>query len=60
MLQPSVGDTDLPTTANRGQNSTTTYAIGPGLRSHLGAVDFPVTEPQPYDCQVSGEIMKVY
>ena len=52
---------------NRGASSTTTFSMGPGFRSHLGAnwfllgaADFVVTNPQPYDYQVSGGIMKVY
>lgn len=52
---------------NRGKSSTATYSVGPGFRSHLGdnwyllgAVDFSVTKPEPYDYQVSGGIMKVY
>ncbi|MFM8331497.1 MAG: hypothetical protein ACKN9T_07395 [Candidatus Methylumidiphilus sp.] len=51
----------------RGPSSTTTFSIGPGFRSHLGdnwyllgAVDFAVTKPEPYDYQVFGGIMKVY
>ena len=52
---------------NRGPSSTTTFSLGPGFRSHLGdnwfllgAADFAVTNPQPYDYQVTGAIMKVY
>jgi len=51
----------------RGPNSTTTFSLGPGFRTHLGdnwyflgAADFVVTNPQPYDYQLSGGIMKVY
>jgi len=51
---------------NRGP-STTWFSLGPGFRSHLGdnwyllgAVEFSVTHPQPYDYQVTGGIMKVY
>lgn len=52
---------------NRGPSSTTTFTMGPGFRSHLGgnwfllgATDFGVSDPKPYDYQVSGAIMKVY
>jgi hypothetical protein len=52
---------------NRGPSNTTTVSIGPGFRSHiaddwylLGAVEVPVTRPQPFDYQVLGGIMKVY
>ena len=52
---------------NRGPSSTTTLSIGPGFRTHiidnwflLGAVEVPVTYPQPYEYQVLGGIMKVY
>ncbi|NBY23478.1 MAG: hypothetical protein EBQ73_11770 [Gammaproteobacteria bacterium] len=52
---------------NRGPSSRTFVSIGPGFRSHvadnwylLGAVEVPVTYPQPYDYQVLGGIMKVY
>ncbi|MFN5746077.1 MAG: transporter [Methylococcaceae bacterium] len=52
---------------NRGPVSQTLATIGPGFRSHvvddwylLGAVEVPVTYPQPYDYQVLGGIMKVY
>ena len=52
---------------NRGPSSRTFVTIGPGFRSHivdnwylLGAVEVPVTYPQPYDYQVLGGIMKVY
>ncbi len=52
---------------NRGPNSTTTFTMGPGFRDHLGgnwyllgAVDIAVTNPKPYDYQVTGAIMKVY
>ncbi len=52
---------------NRGPSSTTTFSLGPGFRNHLGdnwyllgAADFAVTNPEPYDYQVSGAIMKVY
>ena len=52
---------------NRGPNSPTLVTLGPGFRSHvidnwylLGAVEVPVTNPQPFDYQVLGGIMKVY
>jgi len=52
---------------SRGPNATTSFSMGPGFRTHLGdnwyllgAVDFSVTNPQPYDYQVSSGIMKVY
>ncbi len=52
---------------NRGPNSPTVVTLGPGFRSHvidnwylLGAVEVPVTNPQPFDYQVLGGIMKVY
>jgi hypothetical protein len=52
---------------DRGPTSTTTFSMGPGFRSHLGAnwyllggVDFTLTHPLPYEYQVSGGIMKVY
>jgi len=52
---------------NRGPSSRNFTTIGPGFRTHvvdnwylLGAVEIPVTYPQPYDYQVLGGIMKVY
>jgi hypothetical protein len=52
---------------NRGPVSRTLATIGPGFRTQvvddwylLGAVEVPVTYPQPYDYQVLGGIMKVY
>lgn len=52
---------------NRGPRSTTFVSLSPGFRTHigqdwylLGAVEVPVTYPQPYDYQVLGGIMKVY
>ena len=52
---------------NRGPNSRTVLSLGPGFRTHvldnwylLGAVEVPVTYPQPYQYQVLGGIMKVY
>jgi len=52
---------------SRGPNATTTFSMGPGFRTHLGdnwyllgAVDFALTQPQPYDYEVSTGIMKVY
>lgn len=52
---------------NRGPSSTTTFSLGPGFRSHLGAnwfllgaADFALTHPQPYDYQVTAGIRKVY
>lgn len=52
---------------NRGPSSRNFTTIGPGFRTHiadnwylLGAVEVPVTYPQPYDYQVLGGIMKVY
>jgi len=51
----------------RGPNSTMTFTMGPGFRTHLGdnwyllgQADFGVTNPQPYDYQISSGIMKVY
>jgi hypothetical protein len=52
---------------SRGPNATTTFSMGPGFRTHLGdnwyflgAVDIGVTNPKPYDYEVSTGIMKVY
>lgn len=52
---------------NRGANSNTFVSLTPGFRTHvgqnwylLGAVEVPVANPQPYDYQVIGGIMKVY
>lgn len=52
---------------NRGPRSPTILTLGPGFRTHvidnwylLGAVEVPVTNPQPFDYQVLGGIMKVY
>lgn len=52
---------------NRGPSSRTFVTLGPGFRTHmidnwylLGAVEVPVTYPQPYDYQGMGGIMKVY
>lgn len=52
---------------NRGPSSRNFTTIGPGFRTHvadnwylLGAVEIPVTYPQPYDYQVLCGIMKVY
>jgi hypothetical protein len=52
---------------NRAKNSGTFVSLTPGFRSHLGqnwyllgAVEIPVTNPQPYDYQVLGGIMKVF
>jgi hypothetical protein len=52
---------------NRSKNSGTFVSLTPGFRTHLGqnwyllgAVEVPVTNPQPYDYQVLGGIMKVF
>lgn len=52
---------------NRANNSGTFVSLTPGFRTHLGqnwyllgAVEVPVTNPQPYDYQVLGGIMKVF
>jgi len=52
---------------NRAQSSGTFVSLTPGFRTHigqnwylLGAVEVPVTNPQPYGYQVLGGIMKVY
>lgn len=52
---------------NRGPVSTTFLSLSPGFRTHLGqdwyllgAVEVPVTKPEPYDYQVLAGIMKVY
>ena len=51
---------------HRGAN-TTTLTLTPGFRIHLGAnwyglggVELPVTQPQPFDYQVLGGLMKVW
>jgi len=51
---------------HRGPN-TSTVSITPGFRIHLGgnwyglgATEFPVTHPEPYDYQVLGGLMKVW
>ncbi len=51
---------------HRGPN-TTNLSITPGFRVHLGsdwyglgATEFPVTQPEPYDYQVLGGLMKVW
>lgn len=52
---------------DRGPSSTTTVSLSPGFRTHvgddwylLGAVEVPVTNPDPFDYQVLFAIMKVY
>lgn len=52
---------------NRGAASNTFVSMTPGFRTHvgqnwylLGAVEVPVTSPQPFDYQVLGGIMKVF
>jgi len=52
---------------SRAPGSVTTFTLGPGFRTHLGdnwyllgQADFAVTNPQPYDYQISSGIMKVY
>jgi len=52
---------------NRAETSNTFVSLTPGFRTHvggnwylLGAVEVPVTDPQPYDYQVLGGIMKVF
>ena len=51
---------------HRGPN-TTTLTLTPGFRVHLranwyglGGVELPVTQPQPFDYQVLGGLMKVW
>jgi hypothetical protein len=51
---------------HRGPN-TTTLSLTPGFRIHLGGnwyglggVEVPVTQPEPYDYQVLGGLMKVW
>jgi hypothetical protein len=52
---------------NRAETSNTFVSLTPGFRTHvggdwylLGAVEVPVTRPQPFDYQVLGGIMKVF
>jgi hypothetical protein len=52
---------------HRAPASTTFVSLSPGFRTHigqdwylLGAVEVPVTRPEPFDYQVLGGIMKVY
>jgi len=52
---------------DRGPSSTTTVSLSPGFRTHvgdnwylLGAVEVPVTNPDPFDYQVLFALMKVY
>ncbi len=52
---------------NRAPNSTSTISLAPGFRTHLGqnwyllgSVNVPITNPQPYDYQVLGALMKVW
>jgi len=52
---------------NRAETSNTFVSLTPGFRTHvggdwylLGAVEVPVTNPQPFDYQVLGGIMKVF
>jgi hypothetical protein len=52
---------------NRAKNSGTFVSLTPGFRTHvgqnwylLGAVEVPVTNPQPFGYQVLGGIMKVF
>lgn len=52
---------------DRSPSSRTFLSLSPGFRTHvgddwylLGAVEVPVTRPEPYDYQVMGGIMKVY
>jgi hypothetical protein len=47
--------------------SRTLVTLSPGFRTHLGqnwyllgAVEVPVTQPDPFDYQVLGGIMKVF
>ena len=51
----------------RGGDNSTFVSLTPGFRTHigqnwylLGAVEVPVTHPEPYDYQVLGGIMKVF
>lgn len=55
-----------PTDDRRGPN-TTTLSFTPGFRTHLGwnwflfgGVEVPVTNPEPFDYQVLGELLKVF
>ncbi len=52
---------------NRKDRSRTVVTLTPGFRSHvglnwyfLGAVEVPVTRPEPFDYQVLFGIMKVF
>ncbi|MGY6275422.1 hypothetical protein [Methylomonas sp. MgM2] len=52
---------------NRAETSHTFVSLTPGFRTHmggdwylLGAVEVPVTNPEPFDYQVLGGIMKVF
>lgn len=54
-------------TDDRGPSSTTTLHLTPGFRAHmgcnwylLGAVDVPVTNPEPYDFKPQVGLMKVF
>ena len=54
-------------TDNRGPSNTTTLRLAPGFRTHmgcnwylLGAVDVPVTNPEPFDFQPTVGLMKVF
>lgn len=55
-----------PTDDRAGPN-TTTVSFTPGFRTHLGwnwflfgGVEVPVTNPEPFDYQVIGELLKVF
>jgi len=52
---------------NRAETSNTFVSLTPGFRTHVGgdwylhgAVEVPVTRPEPFDYQVLGGIMKVF
>jgi hypothetical protein len=54
-------------TDNRGPSNTTTVNLSPGFRTHmgcnwylLGAVDVPVTKPDPFDFKPIVGLMKVF
>ena len=62
----SVGTTVNQATDDRGP-ATTTVLLTPAFRTHLGSnwyllggVDVPATQPEPYDYQLTGGLMKVF
>ena len=59
--------TNLNTAIDHRGPNTTTLSFTPGFRIHLGAnwyglggVELPVTQPEPFDYQVLGGLMKVW